>query len=481
MDCDCHTSLRGGSTLVRSIKGYSRLRSISLLCITALIGPMVASALIPTPASAQTQIVKIAVTNFRNLSKVSDQMVGTMATDSLVMELTRSGKYDPARADAVTAKTEELGYKSAILNPAMLQRLGQEIGTDWIATGDVIAVQVSKEKKRAEARVAVRVLDTTTGEWVNGAVATGSSHYRIGDTGERDTDWIAEAIDDATRKAVEAINSTSTPEATIIGNSAVGEVLLNKGTSSGLEPGMEMIAIRRVGVADASQEVVVGRIKVTRVSDSDSYATVTKSIQGVRPEDRVRAVYQLPSNQEMSSDQRTKSQVKQSMTSASKVLWGLVALAGLVSLFSKGNGDSGDSIPLRGTPAATGDSLVLNWAPSSQGKIVQYHIWRQGPDGKIIVGSVDANAPTIDTEYMSLKSDGTANTSSVAYQTVDTAGALADGTGTISSVLPNVTYTYYVSAVYNWKLDSDGAQLYQEGLYSNSVTWTPTIPVVAAQ
>jgi hypothetical protein len=116
----------------------------------------------------------------------------------------------------------------------------------------VNAVTFVGNPKQAQVVLTVRVIDIASGEPINGAVATGFSNRRPGFTGDDDT-LVQEAIRNAAFEAVRIINNYTIPEATILTTRAGKEVLLNRGIRGGLQPGMEMIVVRRgEGRSDAS-------------------------------------------------------------------------------------------------------------------------------------------------------------------------------------------------------------------------------------
>jgi len=376
---------------VRSFRRFAARWPISVLCITVLIAPLAGTALAPLPALAQTGTIEVAVVDFRNVSKVSNEMFGAMATDAVVVELLRCGKFGVVTADTLQAKMEELGYKSkedralkVHLTPSMMVRVGGEVGADSVVSGEVTSIKVDRGKKRAEARIVVRMLDVASGEWVNGAVATGASNPRIGYTPDRDTDWIIEAINSAARKAVETMVQYIIPEATIIGTIGPNEVLLNRGSQEGLEPGMEMIVLRR---GDAGEEEVVGRVRISKVSDTDSRASVVRSTRGVKPEDRVRAVYELPKDTGGKEVEAPRTDSKKRIAVGSKLLWGLVTLIGIATFF-KGGGDRPEQLPTAvvmagrspDVTAATEDGGILiawnNPKDVRHADVIEFHVWR---------------------------------------------------------------------------------------------------------
>lgn len=351
-------------------------------------------------ASAQSTM-EVSVVDFRNTSKVPNEMFGTMGTDAVVVELLRSGKFSVTTADALQGKMEELGYKvkedrvpKVVMTQSMMVRLGQEVGADAVVTGEITSIKVDGNKK-AEARISIRMLDVASGVWMNGAIATGTSNPRIGYTADKETDLIIEAINNAARQAVESMVQYIIPEATIIGTFGADEVLLNKGAQDGIQNGMELIVLRR---SETGQDEVVGKIKIVNASDTDARASILSSTRGLKPEDRVRAVFELPKDTgAASSSKAPRNDTQKKIAKGTNMLWGLVALVGIAALF-KGGGQEGEKIPSASAMAGkspdvtsifSDGGILIVWndpKPIRVQDIQQYHIWRDatglsGPQG----------------------------------------------------------------------------------------------------
>ena len=468
---------------MRVLMRFRTYRLVSLICILALIVPLGLNILTPTPASAQSQTLRIAVITLRNTSKYADEMYASTATDALAVELMRSGKFDPTRADALDSKLEELGYKNkedrgpnALLRPSDLQRIGQEVGADWVATGEIQSIKIAKDSKKAEVKLTVRVLDAQSGEWVNGATATGLSESRIGYSNTRESEWVIEAVNNAAAKAVSTIVSYTIPEATIIATITPTEVLLNKGTANGIQSGMKMIVVRRVGIADSSHEEVVGRIRITQVSDTDAHATVDNAPQGVRPEDRVRAIYDP--DQLADNTGRRSTEAKTHMANASKWIWGVAALVGLIALFNHGGSGAGDQESVSGAVYAGnspdvidyygGDGgIALCWnnpTPLGNEQILQFHVWRDNMGSQINGGGTATNvgpcaAPDFSTapgmtvpgygQYLHSSIDNVGNWAPITYSyPSQDHNTLASVSATVPGLTVGATHNYYISCLY---------------------------------
>lgn len=450
---------------------------ISLICMVLLILPVIGMVLAPAPASAQLGTMEVAVVDFRNVSKMPNAMFTTMTTDAVVVELLRSGKFSVVTADALQSKMEELGYKnkgertsSIILTPSMMVRLGQEIGANGIISGDITSITVDTAKKKAVVHVVVRLLDVTSGEYINGAAATGESYPRIGYTPDKETDWIIEAINNASRKAVETMIQYIIPEATITGTVENNEVLLNKGSRDGLAVGMEMIVTRR---GEAGAEEVVGRVKITSLSPTDARAKVLRSMRGAQPEDRVRAVYSPPDNGKDSTDQSERGGKTTKIAAGSKFLTTVALIAGLAILLKPGSGSAGISSSAVAAAFANptdisssfGDGgIVVLWNTPKfirTQDIVEYHLWRDSTGvqvglGDKVTGAVPVRVPQIGFPVNGPLGKFDNNTvddpvsASIAFQFPSTSDptSLSTGNATTQALTQGVSHNYWISCVY---------------------------------
>jgi hypothetical protein len=429
----------------------------------------------------------MAVVDFRNVSKVPNDFYSSNATNAVAVELLRSGKFSVTASDVLQSKMEELGYRTkddrtlkVALTPSMMVRLGQEVGAASVISGEVNSIRVDGKKQSAEVKITIRMLDVSSGEWMNGAVATGKSNPRIGYTNDRETDWIIEAINNAATDAVSMMIEYIIPEATVIGTIGDRDVVLNRGSQDGLQIGMEMIVLRR---GETGIDEVVGRVKISQVTDTDARATITMTNRGVKPEDRVRAVFELSAGAGGSSRVAPRSETTKRIKKGSQWLWGLVAVLALGSVF-KGGGSQPEGVPDTAAMAGASPDVISEFGEGGilvvwnnpQGiyisNIIQYHVWRDnrgmyGPIGG--TGNVGPCAPP--DQFSAVPSNGAAGSyehsfiDSTAVRTFDFSFADPDthelDSATITAY-PGIqigkTHQYYVSCIYKRQvLDDEGA------------------------
>lgn len=229
------------------------------------------------------QLPRIAVIDFQNQSGYGGEALARTATDAVATEYQKSGRYTVLPRNEVEQQLKELDLTPP-LNRLGYLRLGRALGIESIVTGEVKAVNFEGQPKQATVVLAVRVVDTASGETINGSVKTGRSNPRPGYSGDEDT-LVVEAVKNAAFDAIRTILTYTIPEATILNTRGAREVVLNRGLRGGIKLGMEMIVIRR------GEEV--GRIRIKEVSDHDAVADVLAYTRGIQPEDRARAIFTL--------------------------------------------------------------------------------------------------------------------------------------------------------------------------------------------
>ncbi|MDH7482657.1 MAG: hypothetical protein QHH26_11895 [Armatimonadota bacterium] len=438
---------------------------VSLLCIVAILTSIGCTAFIPGAVFGQGRIIEVAVVDFLNTSKMPGKMFGKMATDAVVVELFRSGKFNVTSGDTLQAKMQELGY-SVPLTPGLSQRLGQEVGANCVISGELDHIKIDKDKNQAEVRLKVAMRDVASGELVNGAIAVGRSYPHVGYTADEDK-LLVEAISDAARIAVETMVQYILPEATVLSSVGTTEVLLNKGSQEGIEVGMEMIVLRR---SEGGQDEVVGRVKVSRVTDTDSIATVIRAPKGVKPEDRVRAIFEMPSAKDVTSTQppvRPSEQRKQ-ISRGSRLAWAILGLLAIGALF-KGGGDQPETVP--GVTAQAGAlpdinphesdvGILITWnAPRNIGlvNIREFHVWRdnwgnptsggQGTMAPVLAPGVNTIGPVAGFDYGVVDEPSPRTVDAWHYPSLDHT-TLEEADMSMSGITIGRPHRYYVSCVY---------------------------------
>jgi TolB-like protein len=213
----------------------------------------------------------------------SPAILGRSATDAVVLEMTRTGRFDSVSRAQMEQQIKESDL-SLPLSKNDVQRLGQALDADYVAYGEVTEIEFTDNPRRARVTLSVQLTDTLTGELANGAIQVGNSSAKP--TTIDDDTLIQQAITDAAFSIVRAINNYKAVEATVLMARGGTEVVLNRGSRDGIRGKQEMVVMRG--------RDYVGRIRVSSVGDTDSRAEVMDGGNGIRPEDHVRAVFKMP-------------------------------------------------------------------------------------------------------------------------------------------------------------------------------------------
>jgi hypothetical protein len=410
------------------------------------------------------QLPRVAVLDFENKSGYGGASIARAATDAVAGEYQKSRKYEVLARGEIEQQLKDLDLALPLDRTGFL-RLGRALQTESLITGEVNAVTFVGSPKQAQVVLTVRVIDIASGEPINGAVATGLSNRRPGYTGDDDT-LVQEAIRNAAFEAVRIINNYTIPEATVLTTRAGKEVLLTRGIRGGLQPGMEMIVVRR------GEEV--GRIRVTQVSDSDAVAEIIDFGRGIQSEDRARAVFRVPTVEVKAGRIVTERPRQRGEGNQLLRALGPILVIGLIA-FGVARASSGGNTPVQTVVAEAGADgnfepfVRISWKTTLFAKSVpdtlMWQIYRNdfiGTDdgGNLIpVGVTPGNQNFfIDTtvprtfNYYSLPRDGSEELEPNAE--IDPAPGVA----------PGRSYLYQVALVYRERIEAEGEVIFRAKL-----------------
>lgn len=340
------------------------------MVIVAMASPWLASL---APAAAQPAgRGTLAVVDFTVRAGLQQALLSRAATDAVALELSRAGFNVIPRMQVQNA-LQELSLEP-VLDRLGVIKLGKTLAVDSIVSGEVVAVTVEGSPRIARVTILVRVTDVASGEDINGAAVTGRSNPRVGYVGD-DDQLIREAISNAALEAATTIASYTIPEATVLNTVGTDEVLVNRGTRSGVVEGMEMIVIRG--------RDVVGRIRITRPSASEATGKIISSTLGIQPEDKARAVFKLPAVQLVGAKVKITPPRARPKSAGLSNLGKLFVVAGLVfgaMQIGKGGNPGVDGVKAEAVIDNTGPAVKISWKPSvfaqaNQDRIL-YHIYR---------------------------------------------------------------------------------------------------------
>lgn len=467
---------------MRQIMQSRAIRSLCYALILALIATIAPTPLMK-PACAQVVPISVGVVDFTNESGVQGDVLARIATDAVVVEMSKTSMYDVSiTRTMMKSKMEELGIH-APLNRVDMIRLGEGLSTDAMLEGVIKSVQItgSGSNRRASVTLVMQMIDQASGEIINGAVQTGTSNMRVGFTADDNT-LINDAINSAAFLAVKTMTGYVIPEATIMMQVGEGEVMLNKGIRDGIKAGMRMIVLR--------EKDVIGYIEVREVNASDSQAKVIKSMKGIHPEDKCRAIFEMPTVVSSLKSAPLPSSAPPGSTSrkgaASKIAKFFVGAAivfGLVSMFKGGRG-----VEDVGSITAS-DNMEISWDTSKfnqGGNVYELQIVRDATSNPTVVW--ETTSPSIwglgHVNLRYLYDTTSASSFTVNYYDLPsgTTTPVAE-TSTFTNEGYGQTHTYQVRVIYyRTSTDSDGNETttYTMTSFSNVITATAVEEVTSS-
>jgi len=343
------------------LRQLMQTRAIRSLCYALVLALL--STIAPTPLCkpACAQLMpqySVGVVDFINESGVQGDFLARLATDAVVVEMSKSNRYDVSiTSTMMKTKMEELGLRSP-LSKLDLVRLGEVLSADAMLQGVISSVVLagSGPTRRASVTLIAQMVDQASGEIINGAVQTGTSSARVGYTAD-DNSLIAEAINGAAFLAVRTMIDYVIPEATVMMNIGGSQVMINKGARDGIKSGMRMIVLR--------DREIIGYLDVTSVDPGDAYAKVVKSMRGIQPQDKARAIFEMPAvptalkSAPLPSGAPSHSRVGGG--AASKIVKFALAVAVVFAAAMLFKGGNGAEDPPQ---AGLGGPVVITWDPS---------------------------------------------------------------------------------------------------------------------
>ncbi len=277
---------------MKRIRKSRAARSLSWLLTVAMLAPLACRVIGPGAANAQAavsgSVQTVIVIDFANKPGFLGEALARRATDAVAVELANSARFEVLRRDEVDRQAATLGLKKPYDMVAQT-KLAAALGATVVVTGEIafVAPVVKSEPKQVVAGLKVMMRQPGSPELINGAAQIGEARARPGLSD--DESLAQEAVDNAAVLCVKQMLATNLPEGTIV--STVGQpsslqILINRGSRDGVQQGMQMIVTR--------ERQRVGKIQVTNVFAADSEAKPVENTLGIRPEDKVRAIFPMP-------------------------------------------------------------------------------------------------------------------------------------------------------------------------------------------
>lgn len=245
---------------------------------------------------------RIGIVSFENKAPYAQARIGNTATDILITELVKSGKFIVVERDKMDRILDEqkLGQTGAI-DPATAAKVGKVLGLNAIVTGSISQFGVKSEGKDflvtqskqqiVECSVDIRVVDAETGQVLYADSGKGVARKAsgkvlgMGNQSKYDETLEGEALRAAIVKFTDNIISQVNKKAWSCRVAAVedGVVYLNAGEESGLTIGQKLTVFSQgkeikdptTGLVIGNTEKQVGTIKVASFfGDNGSIANV---------------------------------------------------------------------------------------------------------------------------------------------------------------------------------------------------------------
>ena len=247
---------------------------------------------------------RVAIVDFENKTAYGARRLGTAATDILISELGKTGKFILVERDKMEKLLEEqkLGM-TGIIDPTTAARMGRILGVNAIVTGSISQfgvktggseyVIVQSKRQEAEATVDIRVVDVETGQILftdsgKGVARTGTgSVLGLGTRKGYDETLEGEALRAAIVKFVDNITNqiNALPWSCRVATVEAGKIYLDAGLKSGLEKGTKLkvfhlgkeIKSPTTGLVIGRTEEEIGEAEVaSRFGDDGSIAKLKK-------------------------------------------------------------------------------------------------------------------------------------------------------------------------------------------------------------
>ncbi len=266
--------------------------------------------------TAATQ--SVAVVPFDNRSRFGAETLGQEAAEAVTVELRERLLLDVLPGTDVELVMHDLSLKVP-LSDSELVRLATELEVTMVVAGELRAVDLRDGRggRRAHVTLAVVLFDRVAEDTVNGAlVDVVGPAVADGD----DMTLVRKAIEQAAFEAVREMRTRPTITATVLWNRE-DTVYVSAGSRAGLKPGTQMAVIR------SGQRL--GLVEITSADPLGAYARLVSGPQ-LRPGDRLRAIYRLPSRVRAPLSER----VAKKKRGIEKLLIGAAALLGLGNISS---------------------------------------------------------------------------------------------------------------------------------------------------
>jgi len=221
---------------------------------------------------------RIGVVEFENKSAYGQGRLGQAASDILITELVKSGKFIVVERDKMNKIMEEQKLQTqGMIDPQTAVKVGQIMGLEAIVVGAVSQFGVKKEgsdyllaqskKQVADVTVDIRVIDVQSGQIILADSGKGQSKSKkasflgMGTKGGYDETLEGEALRAAIVKFVDNISNqlNKKPWSAMIADAVGDEIYINAGSDSNIEIGMKLSCYKQgKEIRDPKSNLIIG-------------------------------------------------------------------------------------------------------------------------------------------------------------------------------------------------------------------------------
>jgi len=251
---------------------------------------------------------RIGVTEFANKTAYGQNRLGGAATDILVTELTKSGKFIVVERDRMEKIMQEQKFQGqGMTDPQTVAEVGRFLGLEAVVLGAVSQFGVKTEgsdylisqtkKQVADVTVDIRLVDVQSGQVLMADSGKGQAKSKkgsflgMGTKGGYDETIEGEALRAAIVQFVINIDSqlNKKPWSCMIADASGEEVYLNAGQDSGLKAGLKLdcfsqgaeIRDPRSNLVIGHREDYIGVVEVQRYCGDNGDCSVARLVRSV--------------------------------------------------------------------------------------------------------------------------------------------------------------------------------------------------------
>jgi curli biogenesis system outer membrane secretion channel CsgG len=263
---------------------------------------------------------RVGVVEFENKSAYGQGRLGGAASDILVTELVKSGKFIVVERDRMSRILEEQKLQGqGLIDSVTAVKIGQIMGLEAIVVGSVSQFGVKKEgsdylitqskRQIAEVTVDLRLIDVQSGQVIladsgkGRAKSSKGSFLGMGTKGGYDETLEGEALRAALVQFVENAASQLNKKAwsCMIADASGEELYLNAGQDSGVKPGLKLDCYRqgaeirdpRSNLVIGHREEYIGRAEVERYCGEGGDCSVARVVKAAGASARAKDVCRL--------------------------------------------------------------------------------------------------------------------------------------------------------------------------------------------